>query len=290
MLQIVGIYPSDVYNFKYMTENWNKYGGRVEQDITKKTIKVAKGTSVVITNEIPIAKSKDTTVIKCTQWIKHIEGKPATVASGSIVVNEDTTIYAYYIFETAGGSNIWHKPVIYLYPDKVTEVNVKVGYADRLTCTYPKYVTSGWNVIANPNGDLIDTKTNRKLYCLYYEAENNADLDVSKNGFIVEGKNVEKFLEEKLAILGLNEREAEEFIIYWLPQLEANKYNFIRFADLSYINENMPLEINPNPDTIIRVLMEFKGLDEPIEIQEQQLVKAERRGFTVVEWGGTEIK
>ena len=36
--------------------------------------------------------------------------------------------------------------------------------------------------------------------------------------------------EEKLAILGLNEREAEEFIIYWLPKLESNKYNYIRFA------------------------------------------------------------
>ena len=99
-----------------------------------------------------------------------------------------------------------------------------------------------------------------------------------------------KFLEEKLAILGLSEREAEEFIIYWLPKLESNKYNYIRFATQDEINENMPIEINPNPDTIIRVLMTFKKLDNPINIQEQQLKTPNRTGYTVVEWGGTEIK
>ena len=52
----------------------------------------------------------------------------------------------------------------------------------------------------------------------------------------------------------------------------------------------MPLEINPNPDTIIRVLMIFRGLESPMEVEEQKLDTPERKGFTVVEWGGTEIK
>ena len=33
--------------------------------------------------------------------------------------------------------------------------------------------------------------------------------------------------------------------------------------------------------------MDFKGLDEPIKVKEQQLTKVERNGFTIVEWGGT---
>ena len=124
-------------------------------------------------------------------------------------------------------------------------------------------------------------------------AVNGACLSVTKidkDGFIVEGSDVAEFLEEKLAILGLTERESEEFIIYWLPKLEANKYNYIRFATLDEINENMPLEINPNPDTIIRVLMTFKGLENPIDVEEQKLITPERTGFVAVEWGGTEIK
>ena len=49
--------------------------------------------------------------------------------------------------------------------------------------------------------------------------------------------DVIKFLEEKLGILGLTEREAEEFIVYWLPLMEKNKYNYIRFETLEEINE-----------------------------------------------------
>ena len=52
----------------------------------------------------------------------------------------------------------------------------------------------------------------------------------------------------------------------------------------------MPLEISPKPDTIIRVLMEYKPLKKYIQIEEQKLCSSERNGFTVVEWGGTEIK
>ena len=35
--------------------------------------------------------------------------------------------------------------------------------------------------------------------------------------------------------------------------------------------------------------MTFRGLENPIEVEEQKLDTPERVGFTVVEWGGTEI-
>ena len=56
------------------------------------------------------------------------------------------------------------------------------------------------------------------------------------------------------------------------------------------MEENMPLEIDPEPDTLIRILMTYKGLDEPIEVTEQELETSERTGFVAVEWGGTEIE
>ena len=96
-------------------------------------------------------------------------------------------------------------------------------------------------------------------------------------------------MEEKLAILGLNEREANEFIIYWLPKLEANKYNLIRFETMEEIEAYMPLNIEPKPDTLIRLVMDFKGLNRPIEIREQKLKTPIREGYTVVEWGGSEF-
>lgn len=181
------------------------------------------------------------------------------------------------------------KPIIYLYPTEDTKVSVKLMKDDNLTCSYPKYKEE-WKVLAQSNGNLIDLDTNRQLYSLYYESKSDIEFKVEKEGFVVKGEDIISFLEEKLAILGLTEKETEEFIIYWLPKLEANKYNYIRFATVSEINENMPLEINPNPDTIIRVLMTFKGLENPINVQEQQLETQTRTGFVAVEWGGTEIK
>ena len=109
-------------------------------------------------------------------------------------------------------------------------------------------------------------------------------------GFCIKGKDIIKFLEEKLEILGLNERETEEFIIYWLPKMENNNYNYIRFETIEEQNQAMPLNINPKPDSLIRIMMDWKGLDNKIEVKEQVLQSPKREGYTVVEWGGSELK
>ncbi len=108
-------------------------------------------------------------------------------------------------------------------------------------------------------------------------------------GFVVKGENTEEFLQEKLEYMGLTPREYNEFIVYWLPIMQENKYNLITFAGEDY--ENIAeLNITPKPDSILRVMMLFKSLDKPIEIEEQEVKSFERKGFTVIEWGGTEVK
>ena len=182
------------------------------------------------------------------------------------------------------------KPIIYIYPEEETEVTVELGRKENLTCTYPIYEDK-WKVTAKPDGTLIDDKTGRTYYALYWEGINSKKYgNKLENGFVVKGEDTIKFLEEKLAILGLNEKETEEFIVYWLPKMQNNRYNYIRFQTMEEIDKNMPLEITPEPETLIRVMMEWKGLNKYIEVEEQQLEKVERKGYTVVEWGGTEIK
>ena len=180
------------------------------------------------------------------------------------------------------------KPIIYLYPQETTEITVKLGNKENITCSYPEY-NEGWKVIAEPNGTLTDVRTQRKLYALYWEGKNMTQPEMTE-GFIVKGQDTIKFLEEKLEILGLNEKESQEFIIYWLPKMQNNAYNYIRFATLEEINNYMPLELSVEPDSLIRVLMQYKTLNEYVEVKEQELVTPQRNGFTVVEWGGTEIK
>ena len=179
------------------------------------------------------------------------------------------------------------KPIIYIYPKKDMDVEIKLSDPNTLTTTYPKY-NYEWKVRALTDGTLID-ENNKKYYALYWESASNRKNPMKEDGFVVKGEDTSKFLEEKLNILGLNEREADEFIIYWLPILEDNNYNYIRFETLEEINNYMSLDINPKPDTVIRVLMDYKPLDKKIDIKEQKLSTPTRQGFTVVEWGGSLI-
>ncbi|MDR2524463.1 MAG: hypothetical protein LBC95_02925 [Candidatus Nomurabacteria bacterium] len=180
------------------------------------------------------------------------------------------------------------KPIIYLYPTEPTEITVQTSHPENFTAEYPRYV-NGWRVKAEPDGSLVDLNTGQELYALYYESKNIVPARVTSDGFVVKGLDTSQFLEEKLTVLGLNARETEEFIIYWLPQMEKNQYNYIRFQTIDEINQNMRLDITPRPDTLIRVLMAWRPLDAPIAVTEQRLEPATRNGYTAVEWGGVII-
>ena len=179
------------------------------------------------------------------------------------------------------------KPVIYLYPEQVQEVYVQLELDGEFTCTYPEY-DNGWKVKAYPDGTLRDQDTGKEYNYLFWEGTSGTEYDLSR-GFVVEGKDTAGFLEEKLAYLGLNEKERNEFIVYWLPRMEDNKYNLITFQGEDY-TEHAKLKISPEPDSILRVFMVYKPLDKAINIPEQELEPFEREGFTVIVWGGAEME
>ncbi len=89
--------------------------------------------------------------------------------------------------------------------------------------------------------------------------------------------------------MGLNENEMNEFMVYWLPRMEHNAYNLIAFQGEAYTN-SAKLNITPSPDSLLRIFMTYIPLDKAAEIEPQQLETFERKGFTVVEWGGSELR
>ena len=107
-------------------------------------------------------------------------------------------------------------------------------------------------------------------------------------GFIVKSEDAENFLEEKLKILGLNDKESTDFITYWLPLLLKNKLSLCSFQTQEFFN-NFELDINPKPNSILRVFLSIKKIDYPINIEEQKLESFERKSFSVVEWGGSKL-
>jgi len=195
-------------------------------------------------------------------------------------------IFALFFFAPEDPADcILAKPVIYLYPEETAQVSVRLELAGELTAAYPAY-GQGWSVTARPDGTLTDS-TGREYYCLYWEGEAPVEFDLSR-GFVVPGEETAIFLEQALAQLGLTAREANEFIIYWLPMMQENPYNLVSFQTRRYADA-AALHIDPAPDTLIRVHMAWKGLDAPMDIAPQPLTAPERVGFTAVEWGGTRL-
>jgi len=182
------------------------------------------------------------------------------------------------------------KPIIYLYPEKETAINIKLLPKGELKTTFPKY-ENGWNVVAYPDGKIFDTKTQRFYSSLFWDGNQtfNPNEIIFKNGFVVRKEDLTRFLISKLEYIGLNNDETNEFIQYWLPILEKNNLNCIRFLINEEYNSISKNEVTPKPDSEIRVFMQFYNLENPIEIPEQNLPVLYRKGFTLVEWGGSDV-
>jgi len=178
------------------------------------------------------------------------------------------------------------KPVIYLYPTETTEVEVQLELSGTLDCTYPAY-QDGWKVTADPDGTLINHADGREYSYLYWEGTSDVQYDLS-HGFVVKGSDTAAFLQEKLAYMGLTPREYNEFIVYWLPLMQNNPYNLITFQDTAY-TDAARLTITPKPDSLLRVFMVYQPLEQPVTIPEQTLTAFDRKGFSVIEWGGSVI-
>ena len=183
------------------------------------------------------------------------------------------------------------KPVIYLYPEQETKVNVQLTFNGTLTSTYPTLPPEGWTVTAQPDGTLTDEEGRSYRY-LFWEGVANVDWK-QDSGFLVKAEDAREFLEQSLTQLGLNELEQNDFITYWLPKLEKNGESFVTFAAEQY-TDNAILTVTPQPDSVLRVQMLISKVDDSNraafqKLPEQELPRFEREGFVLVEWGGTDL-
>ena len=182
---------------------------------------------------------------------------------------------------------VTEKPVIYLYPEKPTDVHIEMDIHGEDAFYYPAY-TDSWNLTAAPNGDL--TFGDDVYNYLFWEATNRTILSPKQtaSGFFIDGENVVSFLEEKLTLAGLNSKEQADFITYWGPRLAQNQLNFIHFEFNESCNEYADINITPKPDNIYRIYMIWGAVTEEFRVNEQEIEQFDRDGFSVLEWGGKE--
>ncbi len=175
------------------------------------------------------------------------------------------------------------KPVIYLYPEKATNVSVRLPSFINVTKSEPTYPQNGWNVSAQPNGNL--TLADGSSYGSLYWEGTGVGYDRPQEGFLVKDGGVDSFLTKTLAQYGLNEKESQEFRDFWVPKMSGAPYYRVAFLTSAWSNA-APLFVSPRPQSVIRIFMDWQKLNAPISIEEPKIQTPVRHGFTLVEWGG----
>ena len=177
------------------------------------------------------------------------------------------------------------KPAIYLYADSVLETDLRVFPKGKFTFTYPKYQDK-WSVTVSPSGLIyVD---NKPYNYLFWEGERTT-WSIGDKGFIVQSDSLVYFLEEKLDYIGFNQKEINDFIVYWVPILKQNPLNQIYFVlDEEYNTTIASFETDIPVQSAIRLFMAYAPVSSNINVTPQILKKHERKGFTLIEWGGGE--
>lgn len=183
------------------------------------------------------------------------------------------------------------KPVIYLYPETATQITLQLNYNGKLNFTYPEIKNNTWKINANPDGTI---EANNKLYnYLFWEGEMNANAVQTniKEGSVVDSKNLISFFESNLTAMGMNTKESADFITYWAPRMMKNEKNYIYFMLTNDYDKIASMNVTPKPDNQLRIYMIWTEItsETVVDFKPQSFPQFKREGFTLVEWGGSEI-
>lgn len=182
------------------------------------------------------------------------------------------------------------KPVIYVYPDKKTNVRVTVDPRGEFSAQYPATKDGTWEMIATPDGTLFDPKTEKRYSYLFWEALNPGHLAIDRTkAHLVRGDEVETFLERAAMKFGLNDKERTDFVSFWVPALVRNPLSLVQFLDAKQCDSYATLTVEPMPDAELRLFMLFQRVDQPVKVGAPELPELRRGKFTVVEWGGANL-
>jgi hypothetical protein len=208
---------------------------------------------------------------------------------GIVGVCSDVTIIDFGVPSPPSRPIAVRKPVVYLYPPATTRVSVRLELEGELVALYPPMRDGGWTVTASPSGELHDEATGRHHRYLFWEGTSAGwELDPEK-AHLVRGDEAAPFMERVCERYALTDAECGDFVTYWLPELAKNPYSVVQLVDEDDYARYARLHVTPEPDTVIRPFMIFRRSETPVPVGAPALPRRERRGFTVVEWGGASL-
>ena len=177
------------------------------------------------------------------------------------------------------------KPVIYLYPETETNIDIELNVVGELSFTYPEY-NDGWSVTADSLGNI--TNNGETFNYLFWEGDHEFDgSKVDRNqGVIIEQSELVAYLEGALTKFGFTSTERANFITYWFPNMKDVTNLYIYFLFNGACDEFTTLNISPEPSQTANFYMLWadSGNDlNKIGLLPQEIPTFKRDGFTVLE-------
>lgn len=303
--------PSDPSE-QYIIEQTSSFGEK--ETVQLGTVKLIQLTPTPLPTAIPTAaadtcnhdmsKKADPATCKCTAWLVKCEGGKCvdvdTAKSGipgtkdEVCKQFDQNNWCQTFSKEGDGWYCIGKPVIYLYPQIPTLIDVRVATDGEIFISDPPIEygrtkqTGGWkSVLALPSGTLLHQgKTYRELF---YESVTR-DVKRPAKGIVMNKTTIEAELLDFITQLGLTQSdEQQEFLQWWIPQLKNFPTQNI-FVSILEEDEKRRLDqvfIQPKPDTFIEFIAYFAPLPEGETVEPLVLPPTPPRiGFTAIEWGG----
>lgn len=170
------------------------------------------------------------------------------------------------------------KPNIYLYPERPSDLEVRVPAWRLITESDPRYPVDGWRVRAWPDGAL-DTVVGRRDY-LFYELRLTPERLQHEEGWCVHGALAQATIEAAMADLGFLPSEIADFSDAWdadFPEAEV-------MTVLPQLTGLPALQIDPPPEALLRAW--FVVTDGCTAARAPQLPPpVARHGYHAAEWG-----
>jgi hypothetical protein len=267
--------------------NQVKSGGASVQLLHKEKIRL--GINQTEKTDFPDWKGNFNQTLESGKYVFYflVDGFQEVVTDTITLQSKEVVTANIYLQDTSYFNQvIYFKPVIYLYPEKEKNIDVKINVKGNLTVTYPVY-NNGWNFNATPEGKL---KFDNKIYNYLFWESTGASYEVNlsdRTGFVVSSDTLLRFLENSLEKMNFTAAEAADFITFWYPKLAENDENFIQFVFNEDCDSYAELQITPKPDQVFRLGMIYKKADSDFIPEKQILPTVNRNGFYVIEWGGS---
>jgi len=173
-----------------------------------------------------------------------------------------------------------YKPNIYIYSINIIKLNLEITFplGGSITESIPQY-NGGWLVEVDSNG-LI----NNKLNYLFYESI-QPNIFQYNRGWCVSKADLRTFFEKNMTLYNFSNIEIADFTEYWVPKLIDSEYYMVYPQTNEIIDRIIKLNFSTQPNNVNRLFYGIFGVDRYTSIEEPSIVRFNRNGFFIMEWG-----